>query len=411
MTTLALQRRAADHLSASISVDAFKDGLDGTVDVLAAGPMQLPSVQCWAAGEHRRTDRADLLRQEDVPVQRPVGMPEQGAGLLRAVHHPPLRITRLRGAVCVPGGVVVSKGCVLAESFSATWEAYQHRHLHPDGDGWRLTGLPEFMPERLPLLHGPILYLDHQHIDWFGHVLLDLMAPAWAFEYCRAYLGVGGLRVLCSRPQHGFVLHLLEAAGMGASTVVLIDGPVRCEELLVATKAFQIQEYTSPPAIRLWRATSTRVAGGNPLSSGRIYVSRSCNPTRQLVEEAEVEKVFRRHGFQVFHPEQFDITAQIRVFAGAEMIAGCSGSNMFGLAFQNRAQAILVLVSPLLIHYSEQLLHASHEGCSLTMVIGSVRPDELAATPGNVHCIWHMNVQALEFLVADWVREHGDARS
>lgn len=331
MTPSLLQRRPAEQFGTRVSIDAFREGIDGTIEVLATGKTLLPPVQCWLAGEGGRMTHAEPLRQQDVPVQRPVGMPEQGPGLLEAVHHPSLCITRLRGAVCVPGGVVVSRDCVLAESFSASWEAYQHRHLHPDGDNWRLPGWPELVWERLPLLREPVLYLDHQHIDWFGHVLLDLMAPAWAFEYCRAYLGLSGLRILCSRPRHDYVLRLLEAAGMGSSAVVLIDEPVRCEELLVATKAFQIQEYTSPPAIRLWRTMSARVAGSSPPSSGRIYVSRSLNPTRPLAEESEVESLFRRHNFQIFHPELFDIATQIRVFAGAELIAGCSGSNMFGL--------------------------------------------------------------------------------
>ena len=393
-----LQRRSAEQLGPTLSPDAFRAGLAGTVEASPGGTTPLPPVQCWLGGAS--------IEQHAVPVQRPLGMPDQGPGLLEAVRFPPLRITRLHGAVCVPGGVVLAGDTVLAECFSASWEAYQHRHLTADGDGWRLAGWPGLTAQALPALRGPVLYLDHQHIDWFGHVLLDLLAPAWAFGYGRAYLGLAGLRVLCSRSRHAFVQELLDAAGMDGSVVAPIEAPVRCDDLIVATKAFQIQEYISPPAVRFFRAMSVRQAGTAPPSSGRIYVSRARNPTRRLAEEAAVEALLRRHGFEVFHPELFDIATQIRVFAGAELIAGCSGSNMFGLAFRARARAILVFVSPLLIHYSEQLLHACRDEGALTMVIGSVRADEMEAAPGDVHCTWHVDMTAVEGLVAAWVGAH-----
>ena len=407
------RRVDAEQLAPRLDRAGFLSDGEGSVIALDAGTMALPPVRCHVmrpAGSAVATCRA--VAQTAMPIQRPVGMPDQGPGFRPAVRHPPLAVTRLRDVVCIPGGVMVRDGVVLTETFSAPWEAYQHRHMTAAGDNWHLVDRGERTRSVGDELRGPVLFLDHQHLDWFGHVLLDLLAPAWAHAYCRAYLGLRRLPVLCTRPTHGFVQTLIEAAGIARDDIAFIDRPVRCAELIVATKALQIQHYVAPPAAALWARMRDRIAPGVPSGAApvvdRLYVSRRLNPTRRLVEEPEVEHLFARHGFTVIHPERLDLHAQIRLFAGARLIAGCSGSNMFNLAFQGRAEAILVLVSPLLVHYSEQFLHATHERtATLDVVMGFTRDDELAAAPGNVHAPWHVDPMALANLVASWVGSNG----
>ena len=399
----------------------FLAGGEGSFIALDAGTMTLPPVRCRVmrpAGS--AASACPAVEQTAMPIQRPVGMPDQGPGFRPAVRHPPLAVTRLRDIVCIPGVVMVRDGMVLTETFSAPWEAYQHRHMTAAGGDWHLVDRGERTRLVGDEIREPVLFLDHQHLDWFGHVLLDLLAPAWAHAYCLAYLGLRRLLVLCTRPTHGFVQTLIEATGIARGDIAFIDRPVRCAELIVATKALQIQHYVAPPAAALWARMRDRVApsvpfgvplgvlpGATPVVD-RLYVSRRLNPTRRLVEEPEVEQLFARHGFTVVHPEQLDLHAQIRLFAGARLIAGCSGSNMFNLAFQGRAEAILVLVSPLLVHYSEQFLHATHERtATLDVVMGFTRDDELAAASGNVHAPWHVDPTRLADVVASWVGSNG----
>ncbi len=383
----------------------FVSGHEGAFVALEAGTTTLPPVRCHVvqpAGPCRTVDGTEM------PIQRPIGMPDQGPGFRSAVAHPPLAITRLRDVVCVPGGVMLRDAAVLTESFSAPWEAYQHRHMTEAADGWHLVDRGEPTRPVGDEIRDPVLYLDHQHLDWFGHVMLDLLAPAWAHAYCLAYLGIRRLLVLCTRPTHAFVRTLIEAAGIARGDIVLIDRPVRCAELMVATKALQIQHYVAAPSAALWARMRDRVAPGAPPVVERLYVSRRLNPTRRLVEEGEVEELFVRHGFAVIHPERLDLNTQIRLFAGARLIAGCSGSNMFNIAFQGRARAVLLLVSPLLVHYSEQFLHATHENAAtLDVVMGFTRDDELAAMPGNVHAPWHVDPTALAAVIGCWVRDRG----
>lgn len=349
------------ELVPEISQQEFIGGSTGWWRALDRGVVSLPRVECWlSSADADGSPELHRVAPESMPIQRPVGMPDNGPGLRRDLPYPPCLISRLPGAICIPGGMAIWDGHILAESFSARWEMYQHRHASLADDGWHVPALDGFDTGNLPVIDEPVLFLDHQHIDWFGHVLLDLLAPAWAHEMCLAYLQMSRLRVLCSKPRYAFVDKLLNAAGIPAKSVVFIDRPVRCRELVVATKAFQIQEYVSPPSTRLWRSMRERVTGrSSPPGALRVYVSRALNPTRRLVEERAIEALFLNRGFTIIHPEEYDVFDQIGIFSGATLIAGCSGSNIFNLAFQKNARAVLVLVSPLLVHYTEQLLQST----------------------------------------------------
>ena len=393
-----------------VTATAFAAGNEGWIAAVEAGRVRLPPVRCRRiAPDGAGPPRLRTVRAQDVPMQRPIGMPDDGPGFRDEVAHPALTVSCLHGAVCLPGGVVVRNNTVLLNSFAATWDAREHRHLQRAADGrWQLASGQVFDPARLSVVVEPVLHLDHQHIDWFGHVIADLLSPGWAYEYCRAFLGVERLLVLCSAPRYAFVRHLLTGLGVPDRDLVLIDGPVLCRRLLLATKAMQVQGYVSAPAVRLWQGMRNRMVPGPP-AADRVYVSRRANPTRRLVEEEAVEAVFAAHGFRIFHPEGHDIREQMGIFAGARLIAGCSGSNLFNLAFQGRAEAVLVLVSPLLIHRSEQFLCArpGGGGASLDVLIGYVREGEMARHPGWVHAPWHLDPVLVADVVADWLRAAG----
>ena len=383
----------ADRLVPPVDRAGFGAGHEGAFTVLEAGRTILPPVGCHDAGGRS-------LDPSAVPIQRPLGMPDQGPGLLDAVSHPALTITRLRGAVCVPGGIVLYRDVVLTESFSAPWEAVRHRHLRAAADGWHLTA---DLAAAAGTVTEPVLYLDSEHLAWFGHVLLDVLTRAWAVDYVASFLGAGDIRIVCSRPLPAFARTLIEATGVAPERILAIDRPIRCEQLLVATKALQIQHYVAAPAVRLWAGIRNRLSPVLAQVVPRLYVSRRLNPTRPLVEEAAIEALFVRHGFAVVHPERLDVALQVRLFAGARLIAGPSGSNMFNIAFQGRARAILLMASPLLVHYSEQFMHLGHAGAALDVVLGTTE----LADRGDVHAPWHLEPERLEPLVRDWVARHG----
>jgi capsular polysaccharide biosynthesis protein len=400
----AYRKTPLSELLPTIDQAGFEAGEEGSLVALDGGSVVLGRVEAGTSvagtdgvGRFSRIPRADMV------IQRPVGMPDQGSGFLQACRFPDMTVSRLRSAICMPGGVLLRGDKILVESFSAPWEAHEHRHLTERGGAWRVGSDRDPSAGDLTFIDGPVLWLDNQHLDWFGHFMLDLLTRAWAFEFCRSFLRMRQLKVICSRPVPNFGLQLFMAAGIGPEDLLLFDRPVACLDLIVATKAFQIQEYTSPPAIRLWEIMYRR-AGFSSRPNARIYVSRRANPTRSLVEEADVEQVFRKRGFLVIYPETMRIREQIDLFVRASLLAGCSGSNMFNLAYARRAKAAFILVSPLLIHYQEHFLAAGSD-LAIEYFVGRVDPDEPAVRPGDVHADWHVDAGVLAARVDEWLSE------
>jgi capsular polysaccharide biosynthesis protein len=376
----ALMAAPVETIVPELSAAEFAAGWEGYVEAIAAGEMALPAVACHG----------------EITIQRPRNMPPQEPGFLTEVRYPRLAISRVKDALCLAGGVAIAhEQAVLLESFAAPWDAEYHAALERDGSGWR----PRQNIESTSVLDGPALFVDYQHSGFFGHFITDALSRCWGLDYCRAWLGTDIRQALITAPVPVYITNMLEALGIAA--IPLHEGqPVRCRELIIASKAFQIQEYVAPPATALWHRLRDRLARPGHFPA-RVFVSRRRNPTRKLAEEDEVEALFVQHGFTIFCPEEHDVATQISVFAAARLIAGCSGSNMFNIAFQQHAAAVLILVSPLLVHYSEHFLNSG--GAKLHYFPGFVTAAQMAHTPGYVHAPWHVDMDALRHYVGPWV--------
>lgn len=377
----ALMAAPVETIVPELSPAEFATGWEGCVEAIGTSEMALPAVACHS----------------EIDIQRPLNMPPQAPGFLTAVRYPRLLISRVKDAICLAGGVAIAQEqTVLLESFSAPWEADYHLALERDGAGWR----PRHSFESTSVLEGAALFVDYQHNAFFGHFIADALSRCWAVDFCRAWLGTDIRQALITAPVPLYIATMLDALGITA--IPLHAGQaVRCRELIIASKAFQLQEYIAPPAPQLWQRLRDRLArpGNWP---ARVFISRRHNPTRKLLEEGEVEALFVQHGFTIFCPEEHDIATQISVFAAARLIAGCSGSNMFNIAFQQSATAVLILVSPLLVHYSEHFL-SSGGGAKLHYFPGFVTEAQMALTPGYVHAPWHVDVSELRHYAAEWI--------
>lgn len=60
----------------------------------------------------------------------------------------------------------------------------------------------------------------------------------------------------------------------------------------------------------------------------RLYISRSGEPTRDVVNENELQPVFDEYDFEVVRPETWSLDEQIATFANADVIAGPHGGGL-----------------------------------------------------------------------------------
>ncbi len=333
----------------------------------------------------------------DVLIQRPQGMPLQGSSFVTSIDVPEMTIARVSEATCLPGGVLlVEPGIVLEESFSATWECTHHHHLLLADGTYSLKGAYGEV-ERLP---GRFICLDYQHYTHYGHFLVDVMSRVWAADYLEAVLGIDDVRILVRGSPVVFADSLLDLFGIPAGRLVPLAGPVQVDELFVATKSYQIQEYTSSLATATWKRISNAARGqGGP---ERIYISRSRNGQRSLLNEADVEDLVSARGFVVIHPQDLPIPDQVGLFANAELVVGTSGSNMFNLAFQRRLRAALILVSPVLVHHTDVFFRYGHRS-ELAYFVGDRATDHPGFQQMNVHSGWKVELDAFAEAFDQWL--------
>ena len=258
------------------------------------------------------------------------------AAFLTRVEHGPLAATYgpprwLRGAVHDAGGDLVKSSQKLCTGAN-TWAPADPRTVK--------------VVARSERLEGRWLYGGHwmQH---FGHFLTETITTLWP---TRASVGqVDGLvfHKYLKRPwaEDPWQLRLLELAGYGGLPVRVVDGraPLRVEQLVVPGRSVVAHGWAHPQAREVW----DRVASGARAQGGprRVFLSRTGHnevrreaghrsADRSTPEwDAAVDRTFADAGFSVVRPESLSIDEQLALVAGAELVAGASGSALHLSAF------------------------------------------------------------------------------
>ncbi len=103
----------------------------------------------------------------------------------------------------------------------------------------------------------------------------------------------------------------------------------------------------------------------------KLYLGRQGLRRRPLLNEAEIEALFVRRGFQVVRPETLSIEEMRRIFAYPACVAGPYGSAVLNLVFCKSRPRCLFLVPPERPTFLKQLvLWMSCMGLSFRQVVG-----------------------------------------
>lgn len=191
-------------------------------------------------------------------------------------------------------------------------------------------------------LDGRWLFGGHwtQH---FGHFLVETLTNLWppsgrdtdgivALRSAYAPTPAYGGRGLRDAELNSWQRQLLELAGLGGHRVVISrHKPVRVERLLVPERPVLVKHWARPEAVRLWQRMSDAV--GERGAARKVFFSRSrFNSVAAGARRTEaswdalLDASFAEAGFEVVHPEDLSIPAQIALVRGAEVFAGSSGS-------------------------------------------------------------------------------------
>jgi hypothetical protein len=319
-----------------------------------------------------------------------------------AIDFPPMVISKFHSAYCLPFGAPMLAGQrKIVSDFLIPWSpAMVGWFVHEGGSAYRTDVMLDTDNPDCEL--DIALYLDHPVIGHYGHFIADCLSRIYAWEICRSLFGQVKVVIADTRHPDTYHTRLLNAAGVPTEDIVKIRGLTHCRTLLLATNALAVLQYVSPTAPRVWTKLRDAMAGRDISMPDRVYFSRAGVADRRLINEADVEDVFRRHGFAVARPEDLPVEMQATLACNARLIAGTSGSNMFNLAFQARARSVFVMAPDFYVGPSEQYFCAGHF-CDLRYHIGEqIGPDtDLGRRQ------WSVDTARLADEVQDWLTETG----
>ncbi|MCJ2016190.1 glycosyltransferase family 61 protein [Methylobacterium sp. E-065] len=101
----------------------------------------------------------------------------------------------------------------------------------------------------------------------------------------------------------------------------------------------------------------------------KIYLGRSAG--RNITNAAEVEAVFRRHGFEVLNPAQLSFAQQVEAFRSAHYIAGPIGAAFSNLIFASPRTRVFGIVSPFAVQFSIFSSLAAFAQCDYLAIPGT----------------------------------------
>ncbi|MEL7012177.1 MAG: glycosyltransferase 61 family protein, partial [Pseudomonadota bacterium] len=239
---------------------------------------------------------------------------------------PPAHVERLQNALVLPIEKRSSTTCGVVRTDGS------FRHMSRTLlSGARLSGVPEMKDEpfaEMQLGRWMFAGLGRHH---FGHFLVETLIRLWAAGYYRDELD--GIVVI---PNRGIDFSLAIDRRFGPFLSLLTDGlavhlpthPTRYETLLLPSPGFGPQGWiTGTPIfrreIRARVAARVRPQGENQ----KLYISRTqLQKDGKLVDqEAKIEDLMRKAGYEIFYPEQHSIVDQLSRYMTAKTIVGAEG--------------------------------------------------------------------------------------
>ena len=215
-----------------------------------------------------------------------------------------------------------------------------------------LGGSPAAMadPAKVPVqgksrrLSGTWLYGGHW-IQHFGHFFTETVTTLWPrsldvdgivfHSYMSRFRGIA--------PWQTTLMDLTEYAGLPVE--IIEADPLRVERLLVPTRGVIVNGWAEAGAVDVWRRMATvagQPAGLDP-QGPKLFLSRTAfnagkrtagkSVRTEAGHDARLDSIFEAAGFTVVAPEELDVAMQVRLAAGASLLAGSAGTALHLSAF------------------------------------------------------------------------------
>lgn len=230
-------------------------------------------------------------------------------------------------------------------------------------------------------IDGTAIYLGH-YTGQYGHFLLESLVRFWIFKEDPTYdclLFSPFVHRTPALKQFPPARVSFESFGLHKETFRLVDKCIRVKKLIIPSKLIELVSpgKTNPEARWIYQTIGAHCRDGyhanekelprkvylsrrkwrlsafaaNPLTAWGVKMAGRClKPAgislrslmnRPVVNENQVEELFRRYGFEILHPGNMPFEKQVSIYSQADMIAGFTGSAMHNSIFaKDRSVAI-----------------------------------------------------------------------
>lgn len=191
---------------------------------------------------------------------------------------------------------------------------------------------------------GPFLWITDQYSHFYYHWFCDALPRLAA--YCR-YTSAGISRLML--PRRVFDQHFVRESLEYWSEFSLAEPPQagcsgKVDQLHIVTRTNvtpQVNAGLINDVAHRFRARET--ADVNLRPGRRIYVSRKQARVRRVLNEAEIEPVLTKHGFEVMVMESMPLGKQISLMAQTSVLAGPHGGGLTNMIFLPPGTPVLEL--------------------------------------------------------------------
>jgi len=187
-------------------------------------------------------------------------------------------------------------------------------------------------------LERPVEYLSGTYI-WggclfghFGHFILESLARLYAFRQCKNY-------PILFINENDSVFHyqktIFESLGI-KNEIIRIKIPTSVENLVYSKPGFVLNPlHIIDEQINALKYFYFQKNGGLNCdkNSKKIWLSRSNILTGAVVNEFPIEKILKKIGYKIVHPENLSLQEQIRLISTSDVVAGFDGSQFYTLLF------------------------------------------------------------------------------
>ncbi len=221
----------------------------------------------------------------------------------------------------------------------------------PEGALWRkfrpLTTQPEKPKVRPAKLSGRWLWGG---VLWahFGHFLVESSARLWALEHVEG--PIDGVLFMPKRPKVGDTVRGFQREFVGLMApdlpIRVATEPTEVEELIVPGQGFGLGKITQGTS-NFRDAIHNRFACDvEPDGASKIYISRSALGISKggLLGEERLEELLIKQGYDIFHPEKYDLRTQVSRYKAAKHVVAADGSALHLFAMVGRSDQKVAMI-------------------------------------------------------------------